>query len=308
MPTPDAGLAFTIGAAERETGLSKDVLRVWERRYGFPLPTRDAHGERVYSAREVAKLRIIRRLMDAGARPGKVIHLDHAALNALAEARTPARRDPVSPAPEHDVLALLKGHDPGALSVMLATLLVRQGLAHFVRETVAPLDRAVEEALARGEIHVFEQHLYAEEVQVVLRNAIHAFPRHVGAPRVLLTSLPGEQRPLELSMVEALLVSEGAHCICLGTQTPIDDIRRATLAFRTQIVALTFSAGFPPRQAAEALASLRRELPAHVVLWAAGPATRRIRKGTADAVILADLPGILAALRAFRTHADSHPA
>src|SRR6187402_3479266 len=135
MPTPDAGLAFTIGAAERETGLSKDVLRVWERRYGFPLPSRDAHGERVYSAPDVARLRTIKRLMDAGARPGKVIHLDQDALNAMAEARAPARRDPGSPAPEHDVLALLKGHEAGALSVMLTTLLVRQGLAHFVRET-----------------------------------------------------------------------------------------------------------------------------------------------------------------------------
>ncbi|MCK7493491.1 MAG: MerR family transcriptional regulator [Comamonadaceae bacterium] len=33
---------------ERDTGLSKDTLRVWERRYGFPLPGRDALGERTY--------------------------------------------------------------------------------------------------------------------------------------------------------------------------------------------------------------------------------------------------------------------
>ena len=78
------------------------------------------------------------------------------------------------------------------------------------------------------------------------------------------------------AMAEALLVSEGAHCICLGMQTPIDDIRLATLAFRIQIVALTFSASFPPRPAAEALASLRRELPGNVDLWAGGPAARRM--------------------------------
>ncbi|MFW9621935.1 MAG: MerR family transcriptional regulator, partial [Macromonas sp.] len=43
-------LSFNIAAVERDTGLSKDVLRMWERRYGFPLPQRDAHGERLYPA------------------------------------------------------------------------------------------------------------------------------------------------------------------------------------------------------------------------------------------------------------------
>jgi hypothetical protein len=33
-----------IASVERETGLSKDTLRVWERRYGFPTPERDANG------------------------------------------------------------------------------------------------------------------------------------------------------------------------------------------------------------------------------------------------------------------------
>ena len=41
---------LTIAAVERDVGLSKDVLRVWERRYGFPVPERDANGERLYPA------------------------------------------------------------------------------------------------------------------------------------------------------------------------------------------------------------------------------------------------------------------
>src|SRR5947209_13504875 len=54
----------TLFRSERETGLSKDVLRVWERRYAFPRPKRDAHGERQYSSADVAKLRAIKRLME----------------------------------------------------------------------------------------------------------------------------------------------------------------------------------------------------------------------------------------------------
>ena len=36
------GMLLNITAVERETGLSKDVLRMWERRYGYPKPDRDA--------------------------------------------------------------------------------------------------------------------------------------------------------------------------------------------------------------------------------------------------------------------------
>ena len=62
MNTP----SYNIAAVERDTGLSKDVLRMWERRYGFPVPERDANGERRYPAAQVERLRLIKRLMDQG--------------------------------------------------------------------------------------------------------------------------------------------------------------------------------------------------------------------------------------------------
>ena len=93
-PTETAGLALNISAVEREAGLSKDVLRMWERRYGFPKPVRDDNGERRYSAAEVAKLRAIKRLMDVGLRPGKIIRHTLDELNALAEGRVAPRREP----------------------------------------------------------------------------------------------------------------------------------------------------------------------------------------------------------------------
>jgi DNA-binding transcriptional MerR regulator len=61
---------LSIAAVERDTGLSKDTLRVWERRYGFPAPTRDAIGERLYGRADLQKLRMLKRLLDAGHRAG----------------------------------------------------------------------------------------------------------------------------------------------------------------------------------------------------------------------------------------------
>ncbi|MFY9513094.1 MAG: MerR family transcriptional regulator, partial [Rubrivivax sp.] len=84
-----AAITLSIAAVERDTGLSKDTLRVWERRYGFPAPARDTLGERAYPLEQVEKLRIVKRLLDAGHRPGRVVPLPSNELQALS-ASTPA--------------------------------------------------------------------------------------------------------------------------------------------------------------------------------------------------------------------------
>jgi len=71
----DPTTSLSIASVERDTGLSKDTLRVWERRYGFPLPLRDHLGERAYPIEQVEKLRMIKRLLDAGHRPGRIVML-----------------------------------------------------------------------------------------------------------------------------------------------------------------------------------------------------------------------------------------
>jgi DNA-binding transcriptional MerR regulator/methylmalonyl-CoA mutase cobalamin-binding subunit len=301
IPSPDnAGLALNISAVEREAGLSKDVLRMWERRYGFPKPLRDDNGERRYSAAEVAKLRAIKRLMDVGLRPGKIIHSTLDELNALAEGRIGTRREPTIPAAESEILALLTRHDVAALQNSLAILLMQQGLQRFVLETVISLNHAVGDAWMRGELAVFEEHLYTEQLQVALRTGINAFPRQTGTPKVLLTTFPGEQHGLGLVMVEALLVPEGAQCISLGVQTPIEDIRRAAVAHDVHVVALSFSGAFPVRQGGDGLASLRRQLPPKVAVWAGGEMTRRIRKTLPGVLLVPDIAGTVAALKAWR--------
>ena len=295
-------LAHNISAVERETGLSKDVLRMWERRYGFPKPSRDENGERKYSLADTAKLRSIRRLMDVGVRPGKIIGLSLDELNALADARAPQRHDGAAPPLDRDVVTMLKGHDAPSLQHAMTQWLMRQGLQRFVLETVAPLNRAVGDAWMRGDLQVFEEHLYTEQLQIALRAAINAFPRHTGSPRMLLTTFPAEQHGLGLLMVEALVVPEGALCISLGPQTPLMDIRRAAVAHKANIVALSFSASFPVRQASDGLSALRRDLPPHVTLWAGGEMTRRVRKTLPGVVLIPDLASTIVALRSWRAH------
>ncbi|MFA7293065.1 MAG: MerR family transcriptional regulator, partial [Rhodocyclaceae bacterium] len=219
---------FTIGAVERDTGLAKDTLRVWERRYGFPQPERDTNGERLYPAAQVERLRLIKRLMDQGFRPGKLVMADDAELLALG-APPPAQAAPGDGVLD-EIIALTRANDVTALRSALTQTMHRQGLQRFVLETVPLLNAAIGDAWMRGEIQVFEEHLYTEQMQSLLRQAILALPPGTGRPRVVLTTVPEEQHVLGILMSECLLTLEGAACISLGTQTPLVDIARAAIA------------------------------------------------------------------------------
>src|SRR4051812_49954638 len=84
---------LSIAAVERETGLGKDTLRAWERRYGFPVPERDAAGVRGYPRALVDRLALIRRALLAGERPGRLLALPPEQLDAVLSdmaARPPA--------------------------------------------------------------------------------------------------------------------------------------------------------------------------------------------------------------------------
>ncbi|GAB3421394.1 HTH-type transcriptional repressor CarH [Massilia agilis] len=296
--------SFTIAAVERDTGLSKDVLRVWERRYGFPVPTRDANGERVYTTAQVNHLRLIKRLMDQGHRPGKLMQLDAEQLAALAPRRA---LPPGATGEAHDAVAglleLVRQHDADGLVRALQQRLGRQGLQRFVMDTVAPLTQAVGQAWERGQLEVFEEHLFSELTKRVLRQAIASLPRGTTRARVLLTTVPDEQHILGLLMVEAVLALEGAECIPLGTQMPLGDIDRAARAHQADIVALSFSQAFATRQIPELLRQLRALLPESVALWVGGAGVlgATVPEGV---VRLASLDDALRALAAWRLPGD----
>jgi MerR family transcriptional regulator, light-induced transcriptional regulator len=296
----NALIHLSISAVERDTGLSKDVLRVWERRYGFPQPLRDSNGERLYPATQVERLRAIKRLMDAGHRPGKLLALNEGELDNLALRQTRSKAIDDIGDLQRMILNLLQTNDSVGIRQTLAQLLMKQGLQEFVAETIAPLNRAIGEAWMRGDMQIFQEHAYTEQVQVVLRSAINAMPHRESQPSVLLSTFPNEQHGLGLLMVEAILAPEGAHCISLGTQTPIPEIAAAAAAYKSDAVALSFSSAYSGKQALAGLQSLRALLPERVTIWVGGELTRRMRREIPGVVTTGSLGDILAALRQWR--------
>ena len=292
-------ITMSIAAVERDTGIGKDTLRVWERRYGFPKPGRDANDERTYPIAQVEKLRVIKRLMDQGHRPGRIVAQSMDALQHLsrgeatlqssqATGAAPVREDLVA------YITLLQAQDHESVRRDLLKVLSQDGLQRFVTDLVAPLTSLVGEAWARGDLAVHEEHLYTECVSTLMRQAIAAIPKpeNDGEPTVLLTTFPQEAHGLGLLMVESLLSLQGCRCVSLGTQTPLRDIAQAAIAHRADVVALSFSLNMNPNHVVDGLTELNALLPSTIQVWAGGGAPALRRRQIEQVLVLQGLTSI----------------
>lgn len=297
--------SLSIAAVERDTGLSKDLLRMWERRYGFPRPERDADGERLYPLDQVERLRLIKRVMDLGYRPGKLMNMPTEQLAALEPRRhrSVGSGNETAAANLGKLLEPLRRHDGVSFLAGLRQRLARQGLDTFVRTTLAPLVHLVGEAWEEGRLEVFEEHLFTELVKRLLRQSIADLPWSAGPPRVLLTTVPGEEHTLGLLMIEALLALDGAECVPLGPQTPILEIAAAARAHRADVVALSFSVAFPARQIPTLVQELQQVLPPGLTLWIGGAGSSRVPDASGIRSTRS-LDGAVAALAEWRAARD----
>lgn len=294
---------LSIAAVERDTGLSKDTLRVWERRYGFPAPGRDALGERSYPVEQVERLRIIKRLLDGGHRPGRVVTLPLDELDRLSARPSTALRPPAEGAAPPDLqlyVDLLRSHEVEGLRRQLSQAQMRMGLGRFISDVLVPLNTAIGDAWMRGQLEIFEEHVYTEVQQIVLRSALATLPDPgLALPRVLLTTFPGEPHGQGLLLAEAMFAIDGARCISLGAQTPIWDIALAAKALKVDIVALGFSGCMNPNQVVDGLAELRRKLVPEVAIWVGGSAPVLFRRPVPGVKALGGLTDIHPSLQAW---------
>jgi MerR family transcriptional regulator, light-induced transcriptional regulator len=300
-------MTLSIAAVERDTGIGKDTLRVWERRYGFPMPGRDANDERIYPMAQVEKLRVIKRLMDQGHRPGRIVAQSMEALQHLSRGEASLQPAHIADAghAREDLMAyigMLQTQDHEGIRRELLKTLSQDGLQRFVTNVVAPLTGMVGDAWARGDLAVHEEHLYTECVGSLLRQAIVAIPKAAsgGEPAVLLTTFPQEAHGLGLLMVESLLTLQGCRCVSLGTQTPVRDIAQAATAHSVDVVALSFSVNMNSNHVVDGLMELNLLLPASVDVWAGGSAPSLRRRQIEGVTVLHDLNAITEAVNRWR--------
>jgi len=277
---------LSIGAVERDSGIARDTLRVWERRYGFPEPLRNPRGERVYPVEQLRKLQQIRRLMDQGHRPGKIVALSDADLlqleNSLSGSDEPE-------AHVKQLVNLLQNTDGSGLEDAFDSIYKQHGMEYFIVHTVAPLLRNIGELWVRGRLDIFEEHFLSVTLTRFLNNKISILQRYAGRPRALLATLPGEQHTLGLLMVSSMLSSHGISVINLGAEVPLDQLVAATDRYDADIVGITFSAAYPYENIRGDLNELRDYIEQDVDIWIGGDGVTRLRKLPAGVTKLTSL-------------------
>src|SRR4051812_36017124 len=85
-------LLHPIQVVTRRTGVSADVLRVWEKRYAVVTPVRSATGRRLYSDADIERLRLMVQATRTGRTIGQVATLPSPSLVKLLDEKPPAER------------------------------------------------------------------------------------------------------------------------------------------------------------------------------------------------------------------------
>ena len=279
----------------RVTGLRREQLYMWQRRYGFPSPLRDPYGDRVYPPDQVARLKLIKQLLSEGWRAGAVVPLAEPALQSmlgLSIAGAAKLPDDIDHAVE-----LLAGHRIGELQNLLSRLLVGQGLRKFLEQTLVPLNDAVHDQVVRGEMQNFQELRFGDLAHRLLRDVTRLVRPARAARQVLLATPPNDPNPLGLAILELLLFTEGINCLTLGAGVPAQEIAGAAGAYEVCLVVLLFERGISGKISGQEIKALRCRLPESLPLVVSGRAVNLLAKPIPGVYTAADFGLIVAIMR-----------
>jgi DNA-binding transcriptional MerR regulator len=267
MPEPEL---LSIGDICSETGLSADLVRVWERRYGFPVPLRLPSGHRRYRPSDLRRLRLMAEAVAQGHRPAVVAKVDETGLKALL---LPANGPQVES--HFEAVASM---DTNRLRRLLQESLGELGPERFLREVVSPLLDRVGLAWADGSLGIHQEHLATEVLEDLLRELRLKCRTHPANGCVLLCTLPGERHRLGLLMAGLAYAARGTRTELLGVDLPLSSIAQAARALKVDRVAVSLSIQSSGEITRRLLLELQDRLPEGCRLLLGGQGASRIRK------------------------------
>jgi DNA-binding transcriptional MerR regulator len=245
-----------IGEVARRSGVTPDLLRAWERRYGLLEPERSAGGFRLYSLEDVARVARMRELVAGGLSAGEAAQL----------ARRPPEPAWVAP---HDALdslreALDRFDDAGAHAAF-DRLLADWSIDAVLDEAVMPILRELGDRWERGDASVAQEHFASQLLRGRLLGLARGWDRGVG-PRAVLACAPGELHDLPLVVFGLALRTHGWRITWIGADTPLETVADAADTLAPAAVVVSGTTSEPLDACVDRLAVLARSVP----LWLAG--------------------------------------
>ncbi len=147
------------------TGLSKDVIRVWERRYGLVKPSRSSNRYRQYSDEEVALLRFVKAQIEQGATIGALAVEGHDSLVARMRIATPVSAEDQKPHERllDDLMGSLAPLDKAGFERRLNGAVAVIPFEEAVQRILLPLQRRIGELWHEGRLNIGRRTLCDED-------------------------------------------------------------------------------------------------------------------------------------------------
>lgn len=241
-----------IQVAARRSGLSPDVIRVWERRYQAITPTRSATNRRFYNDEDIERLTLLAQVTSAGRRIGDVAGLDLKQLREMvwedrsAEVRLPepqARSDSGSLPARHlsDCIKAVSELDAEALEANLSQ--ARSALAPVVlmEQVMMPLMHLIGERWYTGSMRAAEEHMTTPIVRATLWSLKNSHRADDNAPELLVATPAGQRHELGALMAAVVAASDGWRVTYLGSDLPATEIAAAAVTRRVTAIALSLT-------------------------------------------------------------------
>ena len=230
----DSDGVLRIGELSKRSGVSPELLRAWERRYGLLRPVRSAGGLRLYTPGDVARVRVMRQHLADG-----LAAAEAAALASRAGVGDGAAEMMLRPEAVRDELAdALDCYDEPRAQAILDRLLAVATVDTLLSEVVLPYLRELGERWARGDASVAQEHFASSVVRGRLLGLARGWGLGLG-PTAVLACLPGEQHDLGLIAFGLALRSRGWRIVYLGTDTPIETVEEAARQLDPSLVVVT---------------------------------------------------------------------
>lgn len=269
---------LSVGKVSAETGLTPDTLRMWERRYGAPVPRRRQSGHRRYTVEQLHWLRRIAEGISLGYRPGRLIRSSEEELEAILATAGPRADTSEEVRTWIELIGGMRDEE-------LRRSLLEAGREHdptaFVCDHLSPLLREIGRCWADGELDVRHEHFATQVIEdtlSTLRDEVRCLPGSAEPGPVVLATLPGEAHKIGLDMACYVTLAQGADPRSLGTEVPPSEILSAVREVRASAVAISVSQNGSSLQTDRELTELRSALPDDVALIVGGAGIQRVRR------------------------------
>lgn len=270
-----------IGELARRSGVSPELLRAWERRYGLLRPERSSGGYRLYSAEDERRVQTMTGALARGISAGEAAKL---ALEDVIE--LPSARSLVE--------ALVAFDDVGAHAAF-DRLLSSLTLDSVLRDSVLPALRDLGERWQRGEITIGQEHFASNLIRGRMLGLARGWDRGSGR-RALLACPAGEQHDLSLIAFGLALREHGWRITFLGADTPLATLRETAASLRPDLVVVAAVDAARLNACAEELRALGARFPLAVAgagadgALAARVGARLLREGPVEAAAVVASP------------------